>query len=184
MRSKIIALASAAALAAAVTMVASTDATALRLPDDVYYYSGVTRAFGHTPRHYGYVCLAWTYADPVAYCARRFRSYDPSTGTYLDRHGVPIPARERETVSGSLAVACDARNAPLNCICPSSGGRPSGFRVVCQVCDLAGPNGLALAPARSSQAGAFASRAREHQQDFMRTPVGMSGSRGGSDDDG
>jgi hypothetical protein len=88
MRSKIIALASAAALAAAVTMVASTDATALRLPDDVYYYSGVTRAFGHTPRHYGYA-YGWAYAGPVAYCARRFRSYDPSTGTYLDRHGIP-----------------------------------------------------------------------------------------------
>ena len=51
MRSKIIALASAVALAGAVTMVASTGATALRLPDDVYYYSNVTRAFGHTPRH-------------------------------------------------------------------------------------------------------------------------------------
>jgi BA14K-like protein len=89
MRSKIVALASAAALAGAVTMVASTDATALRLPDDVYYYSTVTRAFGHTPRRdrYSYD-WTWAYAGPVAYCARRFRSYDPSTGTYLDRHGV------------------------------------------------------------------------------------------------
>jgi BA14K-like protein len=94
MRSKIIALASATALAGAVTVMASTAATALRLPDDVYYYSSVTRAFGHTPRHdryeYGW---GWTYAGPVAYCARHFRSYDPSTGTYLDRHGVPRPCR-------------------------------------------------------------------------------------------
>jgi BA14K-like protein len=88
MRSKIMALASAAALAGVVTVVAGTGATALRLPDDVYYYSGVTRAFGHTPRHYGYA-YGWAYAGPVAYCARRFRSYDPSTGTYLDRHGIP-----------------------------------------------------------------------------------------------
>lgn len=90
MRSKITALASVIALAGAVTMLASTGATALRLPDDVYYYSGVTRAFGHTPRHDRYA-WAWTYAGPVVYCARRFRSYDPSTGTYLDRHGVPRP---------------------------------------------------------------------------------------------
>jgi BA14K-like protein len=90
MRSKIMALASAATLAGAVTVVAGTSASALRLPDDVYYYSSVTRAFGHTPRHYAYG-WAWTYGDPVAYCARRFRSYDPSTGTYLDRHGIPHP---------------------------------------------------------------------------------------------
>jgi hypothetical protein len=87
MRSKIIALASAAALGGAVTMMASTGATALRLPDDVYYYSGVTRAYGHTPRHY-VRRWAWAYAGPVAYCAPRFRSYDPSTGTYLDHRGV------------------------------------------------------------------------------------------------
>ena len=79
MQSKIIALASAVVLAAAVTIAASTGAKALRLPDDVYYYSTVTRAFGHTPRRdrFAYV---WTYAGPVAYCARRFRSYD--------RHGI------------------------------------------------------------------------------------------------
>jgi hypothetical protein len=89
MRSKIVALASAAALTVAETMVASTDATALRLPDDVYYYSSVTRAFGHTPRRDRYTYdWAWGYAGPVAYCARHFRSYDPLTGTYLDRHGV------------------------------------------------------------------------------------------------
>jgi hypothetical protein len=87
MRSKIIALASAAALGGAVTMIASTGAMALRLPDDVYYYSGVTRAYGHTPRHYVH---GWrrAYAGPVAYCAPRFRSYDPSTGTYRDHRGV------------------------------------------------------------------------------------------------
>jgi hypothetical protein len=89
MRSKIIALASAATLGGAVTMIASTGAMALRLPDDVYYYSGVTRAYGHTPRHYAHR-WAWAYAGPVAYCAHRFRSYDPSTGTYLDHRGVRL----------------------------------------------------------------------------------------------
>ena len=65
MQSKIIALASAVVLAGAVTIAASTGAKALRLPDDVYYYSTVTRAFGHTPRRdrFAYV---WTYAGPVA----------------------------------------------------------------------------------------------------------------------
>jgi hypothetical protein len=89
MQSKIIALASAVVLAGAVTIAASTGAKALRLPDDVYYYSTVTRAFGHTPRRDRYAYRrAWAYAAPVSYCARRFRFYDPSTGTYLDRHGV------------------------------------------------------------------------------------------------
>ena len=88
MRSKIIALASAATLAGAAVLATCTGAAALRLPDDVYYYSGVPRAYGHTPRHYARR-WAWAYAGPVAYCARRFRSYDPSTGTYLDRHGIP-----------------------------------------------------------------------------------------------
>jgi hypothetical protein len=87
MRSNIMALASAAALAGAAVLAACTGATALRLPDDVYYYSGVTRAFGHTPGRHAYR-WAWAYADPVAYCARRFRSYDPVTGTYVGYHGV------------------------------------------------------------------------------------------------
>src|SRR5882757_9153518 len=51
MRSKIIALASAATLAGAAALATCTGAAALRLPDDVYYYSGVTRAFGYTPSH-------------------------------------------------------------------------------------------------------------------------------------
>jgi hypothetical protein len=89
MQSKIIALASVVGLAGAVTIVASTGAKALRLPDDVYYYSSVTRAFGHTPRRDRFVYRwAWAYDGPVSYCARRLRSYDPSTGTYLDRRGV------------------------------------------------------------------------------------------------
>jgi hypothetical protein len=78
---KIIVLASAAALAGVALLASSMDATALRLRDDVYYYSGVTPAFGHTPRRYLY----------SRYCARRFRSYDPLTGTYIDRHGVRRP---------------------------------------------------------------------------------------------
>ena len=89
MQSKIIALASAVVLAGAVTMMASTRASALRLPDDVYYYSSVTRAFGHTPRRDRFIYRwAWAYGAPAAYCGRHLRSYDPSTGTYLDRHGV------------------------------------------------------------------------------------------------
>ncbi len=91
MRSKIMALASAAGLAGAVMVMAGTEATALRLPDDVYYYSSVTRAFGHTPRRDRFYGWAWPYGDPVAFCTRHFRSYDPSTGTYLDRHGFPHP---------------------------------------------------------------------------------------------
>jgi hypothetical protein len=31
------------------------------------------------------------YDDPVAYCASRFRSYDPSTGTYLGYDGLRHP---------------------------------------------------------------------------------------------
>jgi hypothetical protein len=83
MRSKMVALACCAAVAA--VLAASTGATALRLPDDVYYYSGVTRGFGYTPSHH---FRRWFLASAgPAYCAR-FRSYDPFTGTYVDRHGI------------------------------------------------------------------------------------------------
>jgi hypothetical protein len=90
MRSKIMALASAAGLAGVALLATGNGAAALRLPDDVYYYSGVTRAFGYTPSHHLYR-WAWAYGDPVAYCARRFRSYDPATGTYVGYHGVRRP---------------------------------------------------------------------------------------------
>jgi len=36
--------------------------------------------------HYYYP--ANSYADAVAYCARRFRSYDPASGTFLGNNGV------------------------------------------------------------------------------------------------
>ena len=71
---KIIVLASAAALAGAALLASSTGATALRLRDDVDHYSGVTPAFGHTPRRYLY---RFAYVDPVAYCARRFSPMTP-----------------------------------------------------------------------------------------------------------
>jgi hypothetical protein len=91
MRSKMVALSCGAAVAAATLLAACTAATALRLPDDVYYYSGVTRRFGYTPSHHFY---RWfqvpVYAGPVDYCTRR-RSYDPFTGTYVDRHGIRRP---------------------------------------------------------------------------------------------
>ena len=87
MRLKIIVLASAAALAGAAVLATVNGAAALRLPDDVYYYSGVTRTFGYTPSHHLHR-WAWAYAGPVAYCARRFRTYDPATGTYVGYHGV------------------------------------------------------------------------------------------------
>lgn len=90
MRSKIRALASVAVLAGAAVLVACTGATALRFHDDVYYYSGVTPGFGYTPSHHLHR-WAWAYADPAAYCARRFRSYDPVTATYVGYHGVRRP---------------------------------------------------------------------------------------------
>jgi hypothetical protein len=84
MRSRMVVLACGAAVAG--VLMACTDASALRLPDDVYYYSGVTRGFGYTPSHH---FRRWfrVYAGPVDYCSR-FRSYDPLTGTYVDRHGI------------------------------------------------------------------------------------------------
>jgi hypothetical protein len=85
MRAKIAVLARAAGGAA---VLASTGAMALRLHDDVYYYSGVTPGFGYTPSHH---FRRWAYAGPVDSCARRFRSYDPWTGTYVGYDGVRHP---------------------------------------------------------------------------------------------
>jgi hypothetical protein len=90
MRSKFMALASAVALAGAALLATGSGATALRFPDDVYYYSGVTRGYGYTPSHHFHRWLS-AYADPVTYCARRFRSYDPVTGTYVGYHGIRHP---------------------------------------------------------------------------------------------
>jgi hypothetical protein len=89
MRSKIMAAALAAAVAGAAILATGTDATALRFRDDVYYYSSVTPAFGHTPSRHFYRWM-WAYAGPGAYCAR-LRSYDPLTGTYVGSHGVRRP---------------------------------------------------------------------------------------------
>jgi hypothetical protein len=72
MRLKITALAVAAFGAA---VLATTAAMALRLPDDVYYYSGVTRSYGYTPSHhflrYGYPTLFWGYPGAAPTCWHR-----------------------------------------------------------------------------------------------------------------
>ncbi len=71
MRLKITAL----AMAVGATVLANTTAMALRLPDDVYYYSGVTRSYGYTPSHHfmrwGYPALFWGYPGPVPTCWHR-----------------------------------------------------------------------------------------------------------------
>ena len=36
----------------------------------------------------GYAVPAPVDADAIAYCARRYRTYDPDTGTYIGRYGV------------------------------------------------------------------------------------------------
>jgi hypothetical protein len=93
MGSKITAAALAAALAGATMLATGTGATAVQFRDDVYYYSSVTPAYGHTPSRHFYRYFyprAWAYAGPVAYCARS-RSYDPWTGTYVDYHGIRRP---------------------------------------------------------------------------------------------
>jgi hypothetical protein len=37
-----------------------------------------------------YAVPVHSYADAIAYCARRYRSYDPDTGTYVGRHGAVL----------------------------------------------------------------------------------------------
>ncbi|MGQ3348126.1 BA14K family protein, partial [Bosea sp. (in: a-proteobacteria)] len=41
-------------------------------------YGAPLRAYGYSPSD----------VDAVAYCSRRFRSYDPETGTYIAKGGV------------------------------------------------------------------------------------------------
>jgi hypothetical protein len=43
---------------------------------------------GYTVPVPGYAVPAPVDADAIAYCARRYRTYDPDTGTYVGRHGV------------------------------------------------------------------------------------------------
>jgi hypothetical protein len=50
-----------------------------------YYY---TPAPIYTVPVPGYAVPAPVDADAIAYCARRYRTYDPDTGTYVGRHGV------------------------------------------------------------------------------------------------
>ena len=61
---------------------------------DPYYYGGVAPSYGYVAPTYGYApgYNAYAYseapADQVGYCARRYRSYDPSTGSYLGYDGI------------------------------------------------------------------------------------------------
>jgi hypothetical protein len=41
--------------------------------------------YSWSPAYYYYP--TFTYADSIAHCARRFRSYDPATGTFLANDG-------------------------------------------------------------------------------------------------
>ncbi len=61
---------------------------------DPYYYGGVGLSYGDVAPTYGttprYNAYAYSEApaDQVGYCARRYRSYDPSSGTYLGNDGI------------------------------------------------------------------------------------------------
>jgi hypothetical protein len=78
-----LAAATAGAAALASVMLGGTPANALRLHDDIYYYSSVTPRYGYTPRHpFG---AYWLYARP--HCARYAQFY-PIAGAVV-YHGLP-----------------------------------------------------------------------------------------------
>jgi hypothetical protein len=52
-----------------------------------YYYAPVPTYVAPVP---AYVAPAPVSADAIAYCARRYRTYDPDTGTYVGRHGAVL----------------------------------------------------------------------------------------------
>ena len=62
------------------------------IPGEPYYYGPP-----YNPPYYGPACglPAYcpppSYGRPVAYCLRRFKSYDPASGTYLGRDGLRHP---------------------------------------------------------------------------------------------
>jgi hypothetical protein len=73
----------AGAVAVAATVLPGTSANALRMHDDIYYYSSVTPRYGYTPRHpFG---AYWLYARP--HCAR-YQQFIPMTGGIV-YHGLP-----------------------------------------------------------------------------------------------
>jgi hypothetical protein len=60
------------------------------------YYAAPPVAYGPPAPGYGYGPPSAAYGapvagDPAAYCAQRFKSYDPATGTYLGYDGVRHP---------------------------------------------------------------------------------------------
>jgi hypothetical protein len=61
----------------------------IAIPGEPYYYGPA-----YNPPYYGPPCGPTVYCpptplpgNPVGYCARRFKSYDPASGTYLGRDG-------------------------------------------------------------------------------------------------
>ncbi|WP_197430448.1 BA14K family protein, partial [Methylobacterium sp. CCH5-D2] len=53
--------------------------------DDGYYGGYAPAGYGYAPVNYGY---AETDGSAEEACARRFRTYDPRTGTYIAKGGV------------------------------------------------------------------------------------------------
>jgi hypothetical protein len=53
-----------------------------------YYYPG---PYYYPDRYYPAPAYGPDNGDPVAYCMQRFRSYDPSSGTYLGYDGLRHP---------------------------------------------------------------------------------------------
>ena len=66
-------------------------------PPGYYGYSGYDRGYGYAPGYPGYYEEGYVAVSPyargneVAYCQQRFRSYDPTSGTYLGFDGMRHP---------------------------------------------------------------------------------------------
>jgi hypothetical protein len=56
-----------------------------------YYYGGYAPGYVEDDYDDGYVAVAPSGGSAVAYCAQRFRSYDPASGTYLGYDGLRHP---------------------------------------------------------------------------------------------
>ena len=70
-----------------------------------YPYYGDPYYYGYGPNYYdpSYYddAPAAVSPDAVSYCAQRFRTYNPATGMYIGRGGVPhCPARDTERLAG------------------------------------------------------------------------------------
>jgi hypothetical protein len=56
--------------------------------------AGYSRGYAYSPGYsYGYSPDAYGYGGDVSYCMRRFRSYDPQSGTYLGFDGLRHPCK-------------------------------------------------------------------------------------------